>query len=96
MILATSDAAPIFNVLLESSPTPVRETVMHYLEDPREFALNQSNVRELGADRFVVPRIGKFRDDAEITLRKRIVEGSKVYCVHLDLISNLPRYTIQE
>ena len=80
VILTASDAAPKIDVLVQSPPTPIRETVKHYLETPGENSLNRPNAE---ADRFVVPLLPSGMKSVQITFRKRIVDDHKVYCVYI-------------
>ena len=84
LILATSEAAPKLDVLL--LPNPTRDAVKQYLENIRDSPRSQSLGREEGADQLVLSRPENVGRDVRISMRKRIFENSKVYCVSIDYV----------
>ena len=93
IILRASEAVPELNVIILSSPpTPLadkvsylRKQVQNCLQNPKGTSLDPSDARYSGADRFLVsPTEGG--DKMQITLRKRMMDNQKVYCVQISYI----------
>lgn len=91
MILTASDAAPSIAVVVPSRPTTLDEFLQPYLEALKEndidTLLDTLTGRQLGADQISLPL--QSRHQICVTLRKGIVEGDKVYYVHIKIEEDL-------
>ena len=87
VILTATDASPSIDVVVPSPLSSLSEIVKPHLESLKENRLGHMIGREQGADQLSLPLQSRHR--ICVTLRKRIVEGDKVYCVHIKLQEDL-------
>ena len=79
VILTASGAAPSIDVVVPSTPTSLRKILEPYLEELGKNHLRILSLRDPGQDQLTF-RLQSGRRFT-VTIRKRIVEGDKVYCV---------------